>query len=315
MLGAAFTPDGRQLAVQVSTTVSVVDVTDRRADPRPLAELAPTERLAGTGAFTPDGSRFGLVHLACADPCIGDDAHRWTPRLRDTVTGAVVAGPAFATIDGSDVRLVGWQRDGTAVVVRSRADSGMDVLALPPGGANTALLLSPDKEIRGVDVATDLILDGRFGGSAPDPGILPVAHWVPVLLVVTVAVGGLMCLVVRLRRSARVHRSERGRRFRNVVVAAAPGGDCSVSDNCWEPVASDFVWIGLAMTLVGLGLRYLHAKRVLPMQGKPVPRSRLHSWHLQPDLFEYLFAFGWIGITLGPAVLLVALAFVVADAV
>ncbi|HEX8632417.1 MAG TPA: hypothetical protein VF755_30020, partial [Catenuloplanes sp.] len=57
------------------------------------------------------------------------------------------------------------------------------LLSLPAGGPPEVLLDPPD-QVRGVDIARDLIDANRFGGPAPRPGRLPVRPLAVVLATV-----------------------------------------------------------------------------------------------------------------------------------
>jgi hypothetical protein len=198
-------------------------VSTRGQQPRAVVELPSTERLAGAGSFTPDGRRFAVAAVAgCVERCSADglNARIWRIRLRDSTTGAVeLPETTFPELPGAAVRVAGWQRDGTPVVVRYfdapgngvsedaptayRVVRSAELLALPPGGAPVPLVRTPKSEVWDLDVARDLILEGRFGGPSPRPGILPVARWVPGWIGATIVfllVVGLFVRLVRRRR-------------------------------------------------------------------------------------------------------------------
>jgi len=202
-LGLAFSPDGRQLAIQASTTLSIVDTASGTA--RRLPDLAARRRLAGPGAWTPDG-RLAVVD---ADGCLRDcqaaalDARTWRLGYLDPQTGAETPGPAYDAVDGMVAEVLGWPAGGDAVVLtyRSSAPAGATayegdrheprLLALHPGGGRDRLIALPPFVDR-IDVARDLVVAGRFGGPAPKPALWPIAHYVyrvsAVLLFLFVAV-------------------------------------------------------------------------------------------------------------------------------
>ncbi|WP_203900428.1 WD40 repeat domain-containing protein [Virgisporangium aliadipatigenens] len=208
VFGVAFTPDGKQLAYQNGQRLHVVDMTVDGPRRPALVNLDAGERLAGAGAFTPDGARFAVVSADgwCLKECSGDarNARTWKLRLRDTATGALVPGTRFASVGGAALRIAGWYRDGTAVAVRYRVRGGdapqqepptayrsvrgVELLALPAVGGQQRLLRTPRGEVYDLDVARDLILNARFGGAAPVPGVVPVAPWI-VVVSVTVLLG------------------------------------------------------------------------------------------------------------------------------
>jgi hypothetical protein len=194
----AFAPDGH-LAVQLDRTLVLLDTT--HGSRRTLATLAAGQRLAGTGAFTADGSRIAVLELhGCAVECseIARDQRSWQLDVLDAGTGAVVPGTGFDSMPGAAVRVAGWERDGTAVVVtyRDESDAPQDnrpaqepptayravdraeLLALRPGGGTSRpVRVASGVEVWDIDVAADLLREGRFGGTAPRPTPFPAAVW------------------------------------------------------------------------------------------------------------------------------------------
>ena len=57
------------------------------------------------------------------------------------------------------------------------SDYDTDLVALRPGGGTRALLQQPAHHVGDLDVAQDLLRDGRFGGPAPKPAAFPAATW------------------------------------------------------------------------------------------------------------------------------------------
>nr|BFE58850.1 hypothetical protein GCM10020063_033760 [Dactylosporangium thailandense] len=227
---AAFAPDGRHLVVQRDRELVLVDTSDGSSRTLSTLESA-TQRLAGAGAFTPDGARIALFDLqGCTEGCTNSVRNRrfWQLSTLDVATGDLAFRPRFDPVSGAAARVAGWQRDGTAVVVayRDQEDDGTgsaaydlpvayrtvsaaDLLALHRGGGTTRLIQPDGVDVWDIDVAHDLLLDGRFGGPSPDPAAFPAASWLywvtltPAVLLLLVA--GLIVRAVRRRRSVAGH--------------------------------------------------------------------------------------------------------------
>ncbi|MET7426465.1 hypothetical protein [Dactylosporangium sp. NPDC005555] len=227
---AAFAPDGRGFvatrpAADGGTELRAYDHTGRRLWTRTLTAR---QRLAGAGAYTPDGAGVALLNIdGCATGCGRDEltARRWQVSYLDAATGEDRSGPALPVVTGAAVRALGWH-DGALVVVRHELEddvlSGDDetgwtptrhvsVLTLRPDGT-VAVVLDPPDGVTSIDIAQDLLRDGRFGGPVPDPAVLP-ARWsvlaqvslcllVP-LLVVAAAVVAIVRAVRRRRPAVR----------------------------------------------------------------------------------------------------------------
>ncbi|HEY0699098.1 MAG TPA: hypothetical protein VGD43_14960, partial [Micromonospora sp.] len=150
----------------------------------------------------------------------------------DATTGAVLPDGGFDTVTGAGVRIVGWQGDGDAVVLRYLCERNPDdrldehssewshtgykdvgdieLLALHPGGGSTRLIETPKGLVWDLDVARDLVVDDRFGGPSKEPTMFPVAPWV--YLPLTVNVVGVVLLplaIIFVVRRARRHRKSR----------------------------------------------------------------------------------------------------------
>jgi hypothetical protein len=169
---------------------------------------------AGIGVFTvADGCR-----VACSSA--QRNARSWRLEVLPVATGG--PGPVFATFGGAGAKLAGWQRDGTAVVVRYvdetwddgpayrppddyKAVTDVDLLGLDPRGGTKVLLDKPAGIVWDVDVAADLVAAGAFGGPSPSPSVFPLAQWAAMLLLVLVWVAGLVtwATVALVRRSRR----------------------------------------------------------------------------------------------------------------
>jgi hypothetical protein len=223
----AFTPDGRHLLVQLDRQLVLLDTGD--GSRRTVAVLGIGQRLAGTGAVSADGSRVAvLTPTGCSDACSNAERNRrqWRLDVLDTATGTALPGPGFDRVTGAAVRVAGWQRDGTAVVVvyRDEENAGAgaapaapttyrevdraDLLALRPGGGTTTLIHPSGVAIWDLDVARDLLVDGRFGGPSPEPPPFPAADWLYVTAAaVLLPIVGLVIVIRRVRRRRRRRRA------------------------------------------------------------------------------------------------------------
>ncbi|MEN3310473.1 MAG: hypothetical protein V7603_6675 [Micromonosporaceae bacterium] len=215
----AFAPDGRHLAVQLDGTLVLVNTADGSS--RVLATLGARQRLAGTGAFTNDGTRLAVLDLdGCAVACTNAvrNQRQWRLVTLDAATGQAVPDGGFDWVPGAVARVAGWQRDGTAVVVTYQdqhdpyydREPSMDVpaayrtvsaailLAVRSGGGTTQLIRPEGVQVWDIDVAHDLVIDGRFGGPSSQPAAFPAAWWLYWLVLTPTA--GLLLLVVLLVR-------------------------------------------------------------------------------------------------------------------
>ncbi|MBY8872135.1 hypothetical protein K7640_09820 [Micromonospora sp. PLK6-60] len=217
----AFAPDGRTLAYQTGQQIVVADPGGpvRSRFPVPAGT-----RIAGKGAWTPDGA--GLTLVTQRRCCAGDGYRsRWQLQVVDPATGGERAGPRLPEQAGLlALRLLGWTPDGAAAVARYRpwpgeavvgfdAEYGItdgvwqtDVVALSPAGPPRTLLTSGERVAEGIDVA-----DHALAGNLTHPGRLPAGGLGPqyraylgVGLSVLVAVAGLGVLgaawILRRRR-------------------------------------------------------------------------------------------------------------------
>lgn len=214
----ALSPDGRRAALQTALMISVVDLATHHA--RKVIDLDGLRTLAGPGAWTADGR---LALWRCTPSCQGPPRVDLDLMYVDADSGAEVDGPAIQTTDVVGARVLGWQQDGDAIVVRYRdtgASSGTavsgpgpgdvtapvagqpEVVALHPGGGSTVFVTLPDAA-HGVDVARGLL--ERFGGEPPSPlarfldWLYPLAKKIALL----VAVGAAIYAVLLTRRRRR----------------------------------------------------------------------------------------------------------------
>ncbi len=172
---AAFSPDGRRVAVQVGPTLRVVDIVARAY--RDLVRLGDRRVLAGPGSWTPDG-RIAILNLIdCGTPCQTPGTVGFEFTYVDAELGTYTDGPRLARFHATGASLLGWQNDGDAVVVLNRdfvpppaasvpAATAPEVVALHPGGGSTTLMSLPGDANR-VDISRDLL--DRFGGAPVSP--------------------------------------------------------------------------------------------------------------------------------------------------
>ncbi|KXK59990.1 hypothetical protein AWW66_21220 [Micromonospora rosaria] len=212
---AAFAPDGRTLAYQAGDSVVVATVDGRTLHRFPVP---PGTRLAGKGAWIPDGTGLTLVDQRRC--CTGDAyAARWQLRVVSPNSGRDLPHAVLPEQAGLvALRLLGWAPDGAAVVARYRPEPGItvagfdapdgitngawtatdtDVVALDRQGAARTVLVGVDQAVHGIDVADQAIGSGlTHSGHLPPRGVGPryrryavVAGTAGVLLVAGLAVG------------------------------------------------------------------------------------------------------------------------------
>jgi hypothetical protein len=191
---AAFSPDGRRVAVSLDDEVRLLDLDGRTLWRTPLGA---GRYLAGTAAFTPDGRRIATVaQQGCRSACDSASlaARRWRVGYLDAGTGTDAIGPELPAVTGMTVRAIGWRHGTDLVALAYRPVGGLvsdssdtdyynvdsvTLLALRPDGV-TETLLRPPAGVVGLDLARDLVDAGRFGGPAPAPAVFP-ARWVIVI--------------------------------------------------------------------------------------------------------------------------------------
>ncbi|BCL14062.1 WD40 repeat domain-containing protein [Micromonospora sagamiensis] len=125
---AAFSPDGSRLAVATTDALYLVD--PAAGTVRTLGALTPRDRLAGPGAWLPDGDRIATWTMGdCEDGGSCDEGRlaRRSIRIgyRNASTGDPATGPALPSARGLAARLLGWQRDGDAVVTEYQPEQGL----------------------------------------------------------------------------------------------------------------------------------------------------------------------------------------------
>ncbi|GLY20744.1 hypothetical protein [Micromonospora sp. NBRC 101691] len=184
---ASFSPDGSRIAVATGQALYVVDVAGNTV--RKLADLTAADRLAGPGAWLPDGGRIALYTV---DRCVGDAAcaeeslrnRLFRLRYVDVDDGRPTDGPTLAPARGLAARLLGWQRDGAAVVATYEPEKGLvkvtgdpnwsdldwwavggvDLAAFRTDGSRHRLVELPESALF-VEVPAGLL--DSFGGPAP----------------------------------------------------------------------------------------------------------------------------------------------------
>ncbi|MGX6608408.1 TolB family protein [Micromonosporaceae bacterium Da 78-11] len=201
---AAFAPDGRLAYVQ-NFQVHVVDTAGKQL----LNFAAGAYLLTGKGSWTPDGTSFAMVQRT---------GRGWTPHWFDATTGAEVTGPGLPAVpaeltdaepgplDDAMAHLLGWRRDGTALVF---ADTR--VLALTPGAGASVTVMTVPEIVETLDLADQAIAGGVVRPADPPFPIGPRLWLWP---------AGLLLAVLLLTLWSRSRRG-RARRRR---VAAVPWG-------------------------------------------------------------------------------------------
>jgi hypothetical protein len=115
---AAFSADGSRLAIATETELYVIELGDDTL--RKIATLTPRDRLAGPGAWLPDGRRLALYAVdGCLQPPCDERAlgqRSFQSYYLDAQTGQPASGPNLSRAKGLAARMLGWQRDGDAVV-------------------------------------------------------------------------------------------------------------------------------------------------------------------------------------------------------
>nr|BFE63278.1 hypothetical protein GCM10020063_078040 [Dactylosporangium thailandense] len=220
----AFAPDGGRVVVaQPTADGTTLDAYDAQGNRLWRHPISPGVRLAGAGAWTPDGTRIALLTLdGCAEACDTASlaARTWHVSYLDAATGADAAGPALPPLTGLAVRALGWHDTELVAVVSDpepgdgALDAGFDdggwaitghvrVAVVAPGGVRT--VLDPPPEVSSIDVAPDLVAAGAFGGPHTDAAVLPI-RWAPLLqlgALLLIPIGGLALLTRWLVRRHR----------------------------------------------------------------------------------------------------------------
>ncbi|HCU48255.1 MAG TPA: hypothetical protein DGG94_00215, partial [Micromonosporaceae bacterium] len=124
---AAFSPDGNRLAVATKDALHIFDLPTGTV--RKLYDFSSRHRLAGPGAWLPDGKRLAIYYMGGCDDdrvCYESDlAHRlFQVDYLDAETGTPADGPDLYPAEGLAARMLGWQKDGDAVVAVYQPEKG-----------------------------------------------------------------------------------------------------------------------------------------------------------------------------------------------
>ncbi|WP_334552908.1 TolB family protein [Micromonospora sp. CPCC 205714] len=223
---AAFSPDGSRLAVATTHALHIIDLASGTT--RTLGALTWRDRLAGPGAWLPDGDRIAIWSIGdCEDGGSCDEGRLARRSIHISYwyarTGAPAIGPTLPPARGLAARLLGWQRDGDAVVAEYQPEKGLakrpddqlwsetgwtqvgavTLREFRPDGSRPELVELPSSALF-VDVPADLL--DSFGGPSPSwpegAARWLLAVWWP-LGQFLVALVGLTALVASRRMVAR----------------------------------------------------------------------------------------------------------------
>lgn len=202
-LGVALSPTGDRLAYQAGTEIAVVRVEDGVR--LGVFRLPPGERLAGRGAWTPDGAALMIGSPSGAD---------WRFHGVSPADGTPVAGRPLPRLDGAAAgRVLGWRPDGSVVAVAYEAAvsddpdftafealAGIRVVTLTPDELRERPFLDVPPGIRAVDIAA-----GALATTAPPveaPLWPPARAWSLAATLLLIAAAGFTTSVQRRRRLA-----------------------------------------------------------------------------------------------------------------
>ncbi|GIG63383.1 hypothetical protein Lfu02_77550 [Longispora fulva] len=208
----AFAPDGKHIAAQIDTRLTIRDL-DGRVER--TQDLAPGQYIGGQHAWSPDGMLLAVT--SAADPTVGSEGtSEYLHFLDATGTGRPVPSPVRARypVPGTDDSVLGW-RDNTTLLVqvddvpvdyRSQkfAATGSLILQVHTTGESSQVLATLRRGQGGwrhgmdVQVATDLLpAMGSRSGEQPDIG--PETEWLRLrasILPVTGGAAGLLAIAV-----------------------------------------------------------------------------------------------------------------------
>ncbi|WP_426502754.1 hypothetical protein ACPPVO_34635 [Dactylosporangium sp. McL0621] len=187
VLDAAFSPDGRTLAVQVGTELRLL--TGGGSTVLPLPDR---HRLGGPAAWSPDGSRLALYRMAAGSPSWA--AGYWYP---DGLAVLDLSTRASTPLDTDATAVLGWQG---ADLLATNHDT---IVSVPPtGSARLLARLQPgdDQFIDTVQFATARTSDLQVRDTGIDRGPWP--WWLRVLTIGPLFLAGGVVLIARRRQRA-----------------------------------------------------------------------------------------------------------------
>lgn len=133
---AAFSPDGKRLALATTEALHIVDLTTGTM--RKLYDFSARDRLAGPGAWLPDGKRIAIYYMGgcdqdrvCTETDLGQrifQIHYLDAETGQDLWGTPGDGPRLQPAQGLAARLLGWQQDGDAVVAVYQPEKGLITL-------------------------------------------------------------------------------------------------------------------------------------------------------------------------------------------
>jgi hypothetical protein len=157
----SFDPEHPWIAVDLGArgvyATSYADPVEHQ-DPPPFTKPATSSVLAGPGAYTPSS-----LHSVAMWDVVSPGVFRL--HLVD-YSGGPGKRPTYDELKGQVPRLLGWAPDRTPVVEIREPGEPLTVVALRPGGGRRTLMRLPST-VDHVDVAAQLLTDGRFGAAPP----------------------------------------------------------------------------------------------------------------------------------------------------
>ncbi|MGW0433602.1 WD40 repeat domain-containing protein [Micromonospora sp. NPDC003197] len=152
--GAALSPDGRRLALQVGRELRIYRVGEEQ--PERTIPLG-ASRLGGAAAWTPDGRGLVIARRETCTECpVSWYTRQWRLELLDPETGKPVLGHAFPTLPSvASITVLGW-RTPTEPVVQlhdpapgARDDDDTEFTVFPDPGPYTGRIVVLDTKRAG----------------------------------------------------------------------------------------------------------------------------------------------------------------------
>lgn len=224
--GAAVSPDNRRLALRVGIEFRLYDLTVGGENLTPYLRFSsgPLTRLAGPGAWQPDGESFAVVRF--------DDVSTGSWQLflwSGSTPGLVPLPKLLPDVAGARyVRVIGWRRDGTAVALvgmprtapsgglriddfdqrdvspfRDRETVRVRIAELVPGSDRVTYTFETPDGIRDLDVAADLAIAGAYRDTGPGHYGPLHALMYPLIFVILIVVAAPVALIVLWRKRVR----------------------------------------------------------------------------------------------------------------